>query len=259
LIKPVLQAPDEPQHLMKTTAVLEQPWLTAAAQFEPDPRFLNTLALWHTPELGRLFFTGDATLSAADIDLLEHVAWPTAEQRATAAATTYRVALASYPTLYYLSTFALSEPVIAVAHASPYQAIFIYRAATILLASMVWAAVYVELRRTSDLVRYANVLMVFMLANPMLAFISSSVNTDALAIPLCLGGAIACWRLFTTGDGSVRTIVWLIAASLVKPAGIQMIAALIVTVLVVWVWFKDDEDVKGDERAAATLLTLITG
>jgi hypothetical protein len=104
-------------------------------------------------------------------------------------------------------------------------------------------------RRTSDLRRYTNVLMVFLLANPMLAFISSSVNTDALAIPLCIGGAIACWRLFTTGDGSVRAIVWLTLASLVKPAGIQMIAALVATVLVVWFWFNDDED---DERAERT-------
>jgi hypothetical protein len=256
-IKPVLQAPDEPQHLMKATAVLKQPWLTAAAQFDHDPRFLNPLALWHPPALGRVFYYGNATLSAADIDLLEHAPWPDAGQRA--AATTYRVALASYPTLYYLSTFALSEPIIALVHASPYQAIFVYRAATILLASIVWAAVYVELRRTSDLRRYTNVLMVFMLANPMLAFVSSAVNTDALAIPLCIGGAIACWRLFTTGHGSVRTIVWLTAASLVKPAGIQMVAALIAAVLVVWIWFKDDEPVaheRHDFHASATILTL---
>jgi hypothetical protein len=257
LIKPALQAPDEPQHLLKANAVLNQPWLTAAAQFEHDPRFLNTLALWHTPALGRIFYNSGASLSSADIDLLEHVSWPDAKQRA--AATTYRVALASYPTLYYLSTFALSQPVIALVHASPYQAIFIYRAATILLASIIWAAVYVELRRTSALHRHTNVLMIFMLANPMLAFISSAVNTDAFAIPLCIGGAIACWRQFTTGHGGVRTIVWLTAASLVKPAGIQMIAALVVTVLIVWLWFKDDEPAAdGGLRfhAPATLLTL---
>lgn len=254
LIKPVLQAPDEPQHLMKANAVRRQPWLTAAAQFEHDPRFLNPLALWHPPALGRVFYNGDASLSAADIDLLEHVPWPTDEQRAVAGI--YRVALASYPTLYYWSTFAISQPIIAFAHASPYQAIFIYRAATVLLASIIWAAVYVELRRTSDLRRHTNVLMVFMLANPMLAFISSSVNTDAFAIPLCIGGAIACWRVFTTGHDSVRTIVWLTAASLVKPAGIQMIAALAVTVLLVWLWFEDEEGDAVGVHAPATLLTL---
>jgi hypothetical protein len=257
LIKPVLQVPDEPQHLMKANAVRRQPWLTAAAQFEHDPRTLNPLALWHPPALGRIFYQGNATLSAADIDLLKHVPWASAEQRA--AAGIYHVALASYPTLYYLSSFALSEPVIALAQASPYQAIYIYRAATILLASILWAAVYVELRRTSDLYRHANLLMVFMLANPMLAFISSAVNTDALAIPLCIGAAIACWRLFTTGHGSVRTIVWLTAASLVKPAGVQMVAALAATVLVVWLWFRDDEVEPEPEprfHTAATLLTL---
>jgi hypothetical protein len=235
-VKPVLQAPDEPQHLMKANAVLRQPWLTAGAQFEHVPRFVNPLPLWTPPVLGRVFFNGTASLSAADLDQLKRVPWPSAEWQRHLVP--YRVALASYPTLYYLASFALAQPLIDVSGASPYQAVYVYRMVTLLLASLAWTALYVELRRSADLQPRLATLFVFLLANPMLAFVSSAVSADALAIPFCIGGAAAGWRLLSTGDGRWRALAWLIAAALVKPAGLQMIVAVAVAALVTWYWWR---------------------
>ena len=89
-----------------------------------------------------------------------------------------------------------------------------------------WTAVYVELRRYAELRRARTLVLVFLLANPMLAFVTASVNTDALVDPAVhrrrASAAGACSRLVT---GSLRTSVWLAAAALVKPAGLQMIVA----------------------------------
>ena len=245
-IKPVLQAPDEPQHLMKANAVLRQPWLTAGAQFEHVPRFVNPLPLWTPPVLDRVFFNGQAMLSAADVDLLKRVPWPSSASPRELVP--YRVALASYPAPYYLAAFSLSQPLIDLSGASPYQAIFVYRFVTLLLAALAWTAVYVELRRCADLQPRLGVLLVFLLANPMLAFISSAVSTDALAIPLCVGGAVAGWRLLSTGDGRGRTFLWLTAAALVKPAGLQMIVAVAAAAVATWCRWRD-------VHVAATLVT----
>ena len=94
-LKPVLQAPDEPQHLMKANAVLRQPWLTAGAAFEHNPRFVNPLPLWTPPVLARVFFRGDRCCRAADVELLKRVPWPSHASPPTLVP--YRVALASYP------------------------------------------------------------------------------------------------------------------------------------------------------------------
>ena len=75
--------------------------------------------------------------------------------------------------------------------------------AALLLAALFWVAIDAEVRRTPDLRPHRRLLLVFLLANPMLAFVSSAMNADALAIPLCIGGAVAGWRLLTTGEGSV--------------------------------------------------------
>jgi hypothetical protein len=236
-IKPVLQVPDEPQHLLKANGVLRQPWLTAGAQFDQELRFVNPIALWTPAELDRVFFNGGATLSGSDLERLKREPWPRADPPRELEP--YRVALASYPAPFYLATFGLSQPLIAASGATAYQAIFVYRLATLLLAAALWIAVDAELRRAPDLRRYRRLLLVFLLANPMLAFISSAMNADALAIPLCIGGAIAGWRLATTGEGSGRTFAWLTAAALVKPAGLQMIAAVAVAAGVTWYWWRN--------------------
>ena len=233
-LKPVLQAPDEPQHLMKANAVLKQPWLTAGAQFDHDPRFVNPLPLWTPPELGKVFFRGDLAMSEADVDAVKRADWVPADRRP--GLETYHVALASYPTVYYFAAFVLAEPVIAASKASAYQAIFVYRMVTVLLAALAWTAVYVELRRTDVLRPRVPLLLLFLLANPMLAFVSASVNTDALSIPLCICGALASWRLLSTGTGHARALAWLVLAALVKPAGLQMMVAVGVASLGAWSW-----------------------
>jgi hypothetical protein len=235
-LKPVLQAPDEPQHLMKANAVVRQPWLTAGTTFDHAPRFVNPLPLRTPPELDRIFFRGDRSLSAADIDTIKRMPWPSFAWGPSREP--HRVALASYPTVYYAAAFALAEPIVAATHATPYQAVFVYRLVTILLAALAWTLVYAELWRTPELRPHATLVFAFLLANPMLAFVTASVNADALSIPLCIGGALAAWRVLATGAGSYRALCWLVPAALVKPAGLQMMVAIGVASAVTWAWWR---------------------
>ncbi len=148
LIKPVLQAPDEPQHLMKANGVRRQPWLTAAAQFEHDPR------LHQTPIAGLASCRRSAasTIRAA---------------RRSPAGTSDRAqtrALAGRPhgapgrhlsrgarlvsnALLTCRRSRSPNPSSRSRRPSPYQAICIYRLPRpVDRRSILWAAVYVELR-----------------------------------------------------------------------------------------------------------------
>ncbi len=80
-----------------------------------------------------------------------------------------------------------------------------------------------------------------MLANPMLAFISSVGQHRRLRLSPSASAAPSPAGAYSRRATAARArLSGSTAASLVKPAGIQMIAALIVTVLIVWLWFEDE-------------------
>ena len=76
LLRPPLQTPDEPQHLMKANSILLQPWKSAPGQFDLDRRFVNPLAL-DTPEpIDKLFFRPFNAMTSDDIEAVQRVPWP---------------------------------------------------------------------------------------------------------------------------------------------------------------------------------------
>src|SRR5215203_5541765 len=76
LIRPPLQSPDEPQHLMKANSVWLQPWLNAVPdRYVLDRPYLNPLA-WETPPaLGKLFFQPVNALTRGEVDDLRTRPW----------------------------------------------------------------------------------------------------------------------------------------------------------------------------------------
>ena len=76
VIRPPLQSPDEPQHLMKANSAWLQPWLNAVPDhFVPDRRFVNPLALNTPSALDKLFFQPMNALTIGEVNALRATPW----------------------------------------------------------------------------------------------------------------------------------------------------------------------------------------
>jgi hypothetical protein len=226
VIRPPLQSPDEPQHLMKANSVRLQPWLNATPdRFVPDRARLNPLA-WQTPgSLDKLFFNPLNALTPAEVTALRAVPWlPPAGPPLPP----YQRAIATYPQVYYWGVHLLSEPIVRGAGLTPWDATYVYRLATCALAAALWGLAWHTARRAGLPVATAGPLVAFVLLTPMCAFMSSAVNPDAIAIPLCAMAVLAGWEVLDRGSGTAWCAASLLAAALVKPAGLQMAAVLAV-------------------------------
>lgn len=230
LIRPPLQSPDEPQHLMKANSVWLQPWFnTVSDRFVPDRARVNPLA-WDTPaSLDKLFFRPLNALSPAEVDALRRTPW-LAPQGAPLAP--YQRGVATYPQVYYWSVHALAEPLIRGAGLNPWDATYVYRLATCALVAMLWACVWIACRRAAIPTDVAATLLAFALLTPMLAFISSAVNPDAVNDALCALVVISAWEVLTRGTGSTICAVSLLGAALTKPSGLQLAAVLALVAIV---------------------------
>lgn len=239
LLRPPYQTPDEVQHHLRASSVLRYPWIASGGEWTLDPRFTNPLALWTPPSLDKLFFHPDRRLTRLEIATLEAVPWPASSARP--APETYRRAIASYPTLYYWPLFMVAEPVTRVLSLSPYQSAYAYRFASACLAALLWAAVYRTLRRTEATREVASPLLAFLVLNPMVAFMSSAINPDAVTVPLATLAVLLLWRVLTndrgrSGDATTAALAWvaLVAAAWTKPSGLQVIVSLGVTLGLRW-------------------------
>ncbi|MEO5820045.1 MAG: DUF2142 domain-containing protein [Vicinamibacteraceae bacterium] len=224
LIRPPLQSPDEPQHLMKANSVWLQPWLNDISdQFVPDRRRVNPLA-WETPAiLDKLFFQPLNALTPSEVDVLRATPWLAPDGPAL---TPYQRAIATYPQVYYWSVHAVAEPVIRAAALNPWDATFVYRLATCALVAILWALVWIACRRAAIPQDVAGTLVTFVLLTPMLAFISSSSSPDAVNDAVCALAIVAAWRVLTLGTGAAPFALALLAAMLTKPSGLQLAAVL---------------------------------
>jgi len=232
LVKPPFLAADEPQHLMRAAAILKTPWLAPLGTFPHDARFLNPLALWHPPQLWKIIFprARPETMTREDVAALKRAAWRPASELEHQEP--YRIALASYPTLYYWVVFAGGQLTTTVAGLTPYQSVYAYRAASLLAATVLWVIVYRLLRELFGRARIAATVLAFLVLNPMVGYLTSSVSADAFAIPLGTLAVLACWRTLSTGTHAWSATMWLLLGAFAKPSGLQIMAAVAaVTVL----------------------------
>jgi len=232
LVRPPFQTPDEVQHQMRTTSILREPWVAKPGMWTFDPRFANPLAYWAPPMLDKLFFNPSQRLSRGEVTALKQVGWPDASMRPPAEP--YARAIASYPTLYYLTLFALAEPLVQVAHLTPYDSSYAYRLISSALAALCWTLVLLQLTRQPAMRESGMAIGALLVLNPMTAFMSSAVNVDAVNIPLAILASLLFWRLLTTGAGQWSTLAALVLTCWTKPSGLQLIGALLVATLALW-------------------------
>src|SRR4029453_14713165 len=70
VLKPPLQAPDEPQHIVRATSMRLTPWAGGVQEFAVDPRHLVTLSWGASPVLDGLIGHPDRYLGRSEVDAL---------------------------------------------------------------------------------------------------------------------------------------------------------------------------------------------
>lgn len=223
VLKPPMQSPDEVQYLVRAQSVLLQPWATGRSQIRVDPRFTNPFANRPPNELGRLFFRGENYLSRADVAVMKAIPWSDLHILGDGLNHT---GMSTYPTLYYGAVFALAEGTRALWPLTPYQATFLYRGWSIVLAGLLWMLVYRVLRSMPEAAPHAGLLVTFLLLNPVLAFVSSSASVDAVTVPLGVLAILSMYTTAATGRGGWRAVAALVACGLTKPSAAPIAGGL---------------------------------
>jgi hypothetical protein len=225
LLRPPYQTPDEPQHHLRASSILREPLFTRPGVWTIDPRFANPLAQWTPLTLFKLFFRPTQHLTDAEVHQLKDITWLPPSTRPPPEPC--EKAIASYPTLYYLTLFAIAEPVTRLLHLSPYDSTYAWRLVSAALAALCWMLVVVLLARLPATRESAGAIGALLVLNPMTAFMSSAINVDAVNIPLAVLASLLCWRLLEHGVGQSWTLAALLATAWTKPSGLQLIGALL--------------------------------
>ena len=199
VLRPPFQTPDERQQHLRITSILLHPWFAEPGRFALDARYVSPLAHNQPRPIEKLPFSSDRRVTAPEIVQLEATPWNHAWTLEP-----FERVYASYPTLYYLSVFAIAQPITAGLSLTPYQSSYLYRFVTAAFAALLWAAVYAALRRIDETRAIAGWIVAIALLNPMLAFLSSGINADAVSLPLSAMAILVVWDNLTRGTGGVR-------------------------------------------------------
>lgn len=185
-VKPPYHGPDEAAHHIRAMALPGAPWVARSDSLGVRGTEWNPLAS-RTSVLMRLVHQPAAHLTPAEIADLESHEWlePSATRTRFTQAWTY-------PPVYYWMVFAPAEYAGDALLVTPWQSVFVYRLFTSAWAAALWALVFLAMSTLSELRAHRWSVLLFVLANPMLAFITSSINTDSVHIPLT-----ALWRLIS--------------------------------------------------------------
>ncbi|HEY8549062.1 MAG TPA: DUF2142 domain-containing protein [Vicinamibacterales bacterium] len=232
LIIPPYQAPDEIQHHLRALAVHRTPWVAGATRLDVPATPLRNPLTWNPNRLHTMVGNAAVTLSKDDVAELRRVAW----WPASAYATDDRIftGVASYPPLYYWAVFALGQAATAVLKLGPYDSIVAYRMVSALLAILLWTRVYARMRRMPDTRPYALAVVLLLALNPMQLAMSSSINPDAVVVPVTVLMFVAAWGVLRHDHppGVFLAATWI--ALLTKPNGIFAALAVAGVIAVTW-------------------------
>ena len=229
LIRPPFQTPDEPQHHLRTASILMHPWFAGPSRFALDTRYVSPLTIHEPRPIAKLPFYPNERLTAEEIAQVKATPW----NREWVLEPFERI-YASYPTLFYLSAFAIAQPITEWLDVTPYQSSFVYRFVTAGMAALLWTAVYAMLRRTPETQSIAAWLVALIVLNPMVVFMSSGVNPDAVSFPLSTLAILAVWRVLSHGDRRGQALAWLLAAALVKPSAGALFISIASGIAMLW-------------------------
>jgi hypothetical protein len=221
VLKPPLQAPDEPQHIVRATSMRLGPWVGGVQDFVIDTRHLIALSWGPSPILDGLIGRPERYLTREQVSSLE--AYPQSVQISARRVVT---AHASYPPVLYWFVFGIAWLARAAA-LSPWQTLYALRLAVAALSALLWGGVFLTMRRDPDFGTRAPAALALFAGIPMYAYLGSSVNPDAIAIPLTIWLAVLCWQGATRGPRPVAIGSVALLLLLTKPSGIQVVPALI--------------------------------
>lgn len=233
-LKPPLQSPDEGAHLARALGVPNQPWIVGREMVAIRPADLTPFVDEAPPApLAPIFFHRERHLSVADIDALKALPWPQAAPEAEPVPR--RTGAWSYPAPYYIAVYAIGRTATRIFALEPYASLYAFRLASVLLAVPLWLWVWRRLGHSGDLRPWRTPLFLGVLLNPMLAFMTSSVNPDAVVAPLGALALLAAYEMATAGTRVRSALLIMLAALLAKPSGPVLALAVIGTIGALWV------------------------
>ncbi|MCC6932652.1 MAG: DUF2142 domain-containing protein [Deltaproteobacteria bacterium] len=180
-IKPPFQAPDEFVHHVKTasTGVAASSNQMCVPVRQADLNPLVDISFLHA-----IPFHAENSLLPLQLRILKSLSWPSENSESTLPIiTSWLTSAYSYPYPFYLTLNYLSAKARAATVLTPYQAHYVDRLIVSLLSALAWTLFYALLRSTA-LTYYRLPIYIFLIFNPVLLFVSSSINPDALFIPL---------------------------------------------------------------------------
>ena len=142
-IKPPLQAPDEPQHMVRASSVRLGPWVDGGQTVPMDARHTSLLLWGDSPILHPLIQHPERFLTRADVAALK--AHPPGR---IPEGWRMQSAIASFPPLFYWYVFGAVRASEALA-LTPWHTLLAMRVAVVLLAGVLWGVVFVALRDCS--------------------------------------------------------------------------------------------------------------
>lgn len=246
LLTPPLLAPDEATHLVKALSVPSNPWVARSPQVEIRNTRLNPLLL--LPYVRTIQGSPQRKLSAAYVERLKRAAWRPDSEGASRLPTAAHI----YPPLYYAVVLALGEGVTALLSLSPYASIYAFRAGSAVLAAGLWTIVFARL---GFLGRLRTEVFALVLLVPMVGILSSSINPDAVFIPLCTLFMISSYEVIFQGRSLLTAAALLLALTFTKSAAALLIfPTLAVLVATAWLVGRIRGDARIDWRNAAVLI-----
>ena len=229
--KPPFQGPDEVQHHLRATLMPSTPWVCGATGIDvPAWSFRNPLT-WNPNPLHTIIGRPEAILTATQIAALKREPWWPTSRYVTDRIET---GVVSYPPLYYWTVFALGQGATAAFGLGPYASVIAYRLGSVAVVSVLWAIVFMVLRRVPETRPYALPIFTLLVLNPMVAAMSSIVNPDAVIIPAVVLMFLTAWAVLSTGTCAGLFAAATAIAVMTKPSGLLAALAAIAMAAIWW-------------------------
>jgi hypothetical protein len=228
-IVPPFQSPDEIAHLYRAQSIINQPWAVSGDIVEISKRFENPLL--SAPGLSKLPFRPDLQLYSSEVLAIRDYPWLAHRFSDPEGTVAYQTTAGSYPPIYYLLVFLFAELLIFIFKTLPYESFYLYRYVSCGISLFFWFLVY---RRVNPLFKEAAqgiLIVAAILLIPTNLFISSTINTDALFVPLSLLLFVEIFRAVAHKQRFSTLICGPIAAALIltKPAAMFVLGAFAIS------------------------------
>lgn len=228
VIRPPFQSPDEFWHAARCYGASIPRWI------EPDRYIAMTAGAYNPlldfPLLHEISYrrAPGAAIGRVDVEEMRSMEWLRGNEHIEVPVT----GIATYPPLYYFLVYVLGRSLTSLFDLSPYNSFYSYCLGSTFIAALAWSLVYRELAFELPARGIRRRIFLCLVLNPMTAFLSSSINPDALFMPLSALAAIYAYRSTTDRSSFGRLAVTCFTASLVKSSSHILIASLAVAVIV---------------------------